>query len=191
MTIAGKPRRKASSASVTAVSKRRCGLCGKATNLTRTECCGQWICDDEDTYVMFSYARNSCHRNHRRYTLCAYHNTEGHSGQWKKCATCREDFATEIYVYYGTNEYNFDKLANPPAYEPTRCSKCGVVIVLSEGGYSSMGDQHYCEECTAARMGDLFGPARRRGRQGKVRGPHPPARGSVRTRLTRRRPSGR
>src|ERR1039458_3867900 len=40
----------------------RCGLCGKKGKLTRTECCGQWICDDEDNYVVFSYARNSCHR---------------------------------------------------------------------------------------------------------------------------------
>ncbi len=62
------------------ICKPRCGLCGKATNLTKTECCGNWICDDEDQYVMFSYARNSCLRNHRRYTLCGYHHTEGHEG---------------------------------------------------------------------------------------------------------------
>lgn len=28
--------------------KPRCGLCGKTKNLTKTECCGNWICDDED-----------------------------------------------------------------------------------------------------------------------------------------------
>ena len=82
-------------------------------------------------------------------------------------------------------------VVNPPAYDPTRCAQCGVVIVLSEGGYSSVGDQHYCEKCTAARMGDLFAPARRRGRQGKVRGPQPRPRGGVRSRSTRRRSSGR
>ncbi len=93
----------------------RCGLCGKTGNLVRTECCGQWICDDEDQYVAFSYARNSCHRNHRRYTLCGYHENEGHSGSWKTCPKCKEDFSDnlEIYVHYGTNEYNFEKL-NPP-----------------------------------------------------------------------------
>ena len=159
--------------------------------LTRTECCGQWICDDEDTYVMFSYARNSCHRNHRRYTLCAYHAAEGHSGQWTECAGCREAFETEIYVYYGTNKYNFDKLVNPPAYEPARCSKCGAGFVLSEGGYSMLGGKYDCQECTAVRMGDMFGPARRRGRRGEVRAPHPRPRGGVRTRSTRRRSSGR
>ena len=42
--------------------KPRCGLCGKTKNLTKTECCGNWICDDEHKYVMLSYARNSCYR---------------------------------------------------------------------------------------------------------------------------------
>lgn len=47
----------------------RCGLCGKKGELIKTECCGQWICDDEVDYVPFSYDRNSCSRNHRCYTL--------------------------------------------------------------------------------------------------------------------------
>jgi len=126
-----------------------CGLCGKTKNLIRTECCGQWICDDEDQYKVFSYARNSCYRNHRRYTLCGYHHNEGHPGDWKDCPRCREDFETEMYVYYGTNEYNFEKLQNPPAYEPTHCSLCGAVIVLGRGGYSMNGDEYHCGECPA------------------------------------------
>jgi len=101
------------------------GLCRKTTNLTETECCNNWICDDEDQYVSFSYARNSCFRNHRRYTLCGYHHAEGHSGHWKECSQCREDTETEMYVYYGTNEYNFEKLENPPDYEPTKCQVWG------------------------------------------------------------------
>ena len=60
-------------------------------------------------------ARNSCHRNHRRYTLCAFHHGEGHPGDWQTCPKCRKSFPTEIYVRYGTNEYNFVKLENPPA----------------------------------------------------------------------------
>lgn len=126
----------------------RCGLCGKEDNLVRTECCGQWICDDEDNYVVFSYARNSCHRNHRRLTLCAYHHGEGHPGKWQECPKCRADFPAEIYVGYGTNEYNFEKLPNPPAYEPTRCAGCGVVIKLSDGGYSEGPKGILCEKCT-------------------------------------------
>jgi len=125
-----------------------CGLCGKTTNLTKTECCDQWICDDEDQYVLFSYARNSCHRNHSRYTLCGFHHAEGHSGDWKNCQQCRESIETEMYVHYGTNEYNFEKLQDIPNYEPTRCSKCNAVIVLSEGGYSTQGDEYFCSRCT-------------------------------------------
>lgn len=126
----------------------RCGLCGKTKNLTRTECCGNWICDDEYKYVLFSFARNSCHRNHSRYTLCAYHFYEGHLGDWQTCPQCRESFETEMYVWYGTNEYNFVKLENPPSYEPTRCASCGRVIRLGEDGYTITPDSKYfCLEC--------------------------------------------
>jgi hypothetical protein len=136
-------------------NKPRCGLCGKTRNLTQAECCGNWICDDEHKYVLFSYARNSCHRNHRRYTLCSYHHVEGHKGDWKDCPKCRKEFETEMYVWYGTNEYNFEKLPNPPAYEPTHCSECGAVIVLGEGGYSQHGGEYRCQRCTEAEFGKL------------------------------------
>ena len=127
----------------------KCGLCAKKGKLTRTECCGQWICDDGDEYVPFSYARNSCYRNHSSFTLCGYHYNEEHSGDWKTCQKCRNDFETEIYVYYGTNEYNFEKLENPPDYEPTKCCKCGAVIILGEGGYLHDKNGYRCGKCMA------------------------------------------
>jgi hypothetical protein len=130
-----------------------CGLCGNTKNLTKTECCGHWICDDAHQYVAFSSARNSCYRNHDRYTLCSVHHQEGHKGRWQDCAKCRKSVPTEMYVYYGTNEYNFEKLSNPPAYEPTHCRQCGRVIVLGEGGYSVAGDDHFCGRCAVERMG--------------------------------------
>jgi len=126
----------------------KCGLCGKTKSLTKTDCCGQWICDDEHKYVMFSYARNSCSRNHRRYTLCSHHFEEEHPGDWKTCPKCRKDFEPEMYVYYGTNEYNFEKLENPPKFKPTRCAKCKKVISLGEGGYSIKGKLYFCMECS-------------------------------------------
>ena len=124
-----------------------CGLCGKKGNLTKTECCGRWICDDADNYVLFSYSRNSCYRNHDRYTLCGYHHAEGHSGDWKTCAQCRDSIETEMYVHYGTNKYNFEVLEDPPSYEPTRCSKCNRIIKLAKGGYSVLGDEYTCSGC--------------------------------------------
>jgi hypothetical protein len=136
--------------------KPRCGLCGKTRALTRTECCGRWICDDEHKYVLFSYALNSCHRNHRRLTLCGYHHVEGHAGSWKECSLCKCGFETEMYVWYGTNEYNFERLEHPPSYEPTKCSMCGTVIVLSQGGYSMRGTEYWCEACTVNEMESVF-----------------------------------
>lgn len=131
---------------------KRCFLCGKRTKLVKTECCGQWICDDESSYQLFSYARNSCHRNHRRYTLCGSHHAEGHEGPWKTCSKCPEDFETEMYVHYGTNDYNFEKLENPPAFEPTLCDSCGNVIKLAEGGYSMGRRGTFCFNCSAKRF---------------------------------------
>jgi hypothetical protein len=136
-------------------AKPRCGLCGKTKNLIKTECCGQWICDDEQKYVLFSYAQNSCSRNHRRYTLCAFHHQSGHKGRWRDCKLCRKSFQTEIYVWYGTNEYNFEVLANPPHYEPTLCDRCGVVIKLGTDGHSIGPRGTLCERCT--NLGD-YGP---------------------------------
>ena len=134
----------------------RCGLCGKSGKLTRTECCDQWICDDEEEYVLFSYARNSCYRNHSRYTLCAFHYNEQHEGDWQECQECRDELETEMYVWYGTNEYNFVKLANPPTYKPTRCAKCKRVIKLGEDGYSMRGGSYYCERCTGFDLSRLL-----------------------------------
>lgn len=132
---------------------RRCGLCGKTSRLTQTECCGEWICDDEGSYVMFSYTRNSCSRNHRRYTLCSYHHQAGHAGDWRECQECRNEFDAEIYVYYGTNQYNFAKLENPPAYEPALCSGCGTRLNLGEGGYSLSQKGYFCLQCTDKQLG--------------------------------------
>jgi hypothetical protein len=137
--------------------KPKCGLCGKSGRLVRTECCGNWICDDEASYRPFSYERNSCARNHRRHTLCAFHHTEGHEGHWKQCAACRGSFDTETYVDLGTSEYNFEVLEDPPAFEPTLCMECGARIVLAEGGYTESAAGRLCAPCTARKYPMLRG----------------------------------
>ena len=152
MAKSSKPKTTKPAASRPAGAPRRCGLCGKTTRLTKTGCCGRWICDDEDDYVLFSYAQNSCHRNHDRYTLCARHHAEGHDGAWQDCHQCRAAFATEMYVYYGTNAHNFEKLRDPPAYEPTKCTACGTIIRLAEDGYSMSAGGYFCDSCTAKRL---------------------------------------
>lgn len=57
-----------------------------------------------------------------------------------------------MYVWYGTNEYNFEKLPNPPEYDPTHCSDCGKVIRLGREGHSMQGDNYWCERCSVRRM---------------------------------------
>lgn len=129
-----------------------CGLCGKSKKPRyKTECCGNWICGDESEYVMFSYSRDICSRNHRRFTLCGFHHTEKHKGDWKTCKKCREDFKHELemYVWYGTNEYNFEKLENPPKFTRTHCAGCDKIIRLPDGGYSSLKGIYVCDECMA------------------------------------------
>ncbi len=54
-----------------------------------------------------------------------------------------------MYVYYGTNEYNFLKPENPPSYEPTRCKQCRTVIRLAEDGCTMKGKNYYCERCSS------------------------------------------
>ena len=126
----------------------QCGLCGATENLTRIPCCGNWICDDATQYVMFSFASNSCYRNHEQFTLCAYHHHEGHVGLWPTCAECRESFEPEMYAWYGTNEYNFRKLEHPAAYAPTRCTSYGTIIRLAVDGYVINRERGYlCRLC--------------------------------------------
>ena len=127
----------------------RCFLCGKRSKLIQADCCGKWICNDEHKYVAFSYARNSCHRNHSRFTLCAFHHGNEHEGDWQTCEKCKENFKDqmEMYVWYGTNEYNWETLPNPPSYEPTTCIKCGRVIPLADGGYKINKDGYTCDNC--------------------------------------------
>lgn len=127
-----------------------CGLCGNSRKKRyKTECCDNWVCGNESDYELFSYSRDICSRNHRRFTLCGYHHTEEHTGDWKTCKKCLEGFQHELemYVWYGTNEYNFEKLENPPKFEPTYCSKCGKHLILPEGGFSLFLGIYRCEDC--------------------------------------------
>ena len=126
---------------------KKCGLCGKKKKLTKTSCCNNWICDDHDKYVAFSYARNSCSRNHQRFTLCGTHYDEGHKEKWQDCKKCKKEIIPEMYVYFGTNEYNFEKLKNPPKYKPTKCSRCSKTIKLGTEGYGILSGEYTCEKC--------------------------------------------
>jgi hypothetical protein len=55
-----------------------------------------------------------------------------------------------------TNEHNFQKLPNLPAFEPTCCCHCSKVINLGEGGYSRSGGKYTCMECCSPEIRALF-----------------------------------
>lgn len=129
---------------MTKTKKKACGLCGVTENLIKTECCNNWICDDVHTYVLFSYATNSCYRNHDRYTICAAHYKSGHSGRWQECKKCRDEYRLENYIDFATNDFNFEKLKNPPTITMI-CACCGFksnnirdfLLQTSKGFYCS------------------------------------------------------
>jgi len=54
-----------------------------------------------------------------------------------------------MVAWYGTNEYNFEKMPDPPPYDPTKCSRCGVIINLGPDGYTRSGDEYWCKSCAA------------------------------------------
>lgn len=90
-----------------------------------------------------SYARNSCARNYRRYTACANHQNERHSGQdWKECSCCTgktADWGGENTAWYCTNNYctgeriEQDKV---PDFESSVCIKCNKHVKLQLESYS-------------------------------------------------------
>ena len=126
------------------LDKPKCGLCGSTKKkLTKTLCCDNWICDDVDSYVIFSYARNSCYRNHDRYTLCAYHHHEEHTGHWQDCKKCKESFDLPNYTESGTNEHNFEVLKNIEAFTLS-CANCNFTANSVDKFAYQTSNGYYC-----------------------------------------------
>lgn len=102
------------------MKRKACGLCGKAGGkLRKTECCDNWVCNDYHKYRLFSYALNSCSRNHDRYSACSYHFIESHPGEWQDCIQCKE------------NVVNDDFPINEAYYErKPRVSKVNILLII-------------------------------------------------------------
>ncbi len=137
-------------------TKPKCGLCGSTQKaLTKTFCCDHWICNDEHTYAPFSYARDSCYRNHDRYTLCSYHYYEKHTGSWQDCEQCKSDFDLPDYVNMGTNEYNFEVLKNLEKVT-IACVNCGFTADTIDAFPYQTSKGYYCpqKKCQEAAFKD-------------------------------------
>jgi hypothetical protein len=57
-----------------------------------------------------------------------------------------------MFAWYGTNEYNFEKLEHPPEFAPTHCSGCGRVISLANDAYMAADNKYWCEICAQERL---------------------------------------
>eukprot|EP00985_Skeletonema_marinoi_P002868 scaffold1176_cov182-Skeletonema_marinoi.AAC.6 len=126
--------------------REKCGLCGKTDGpFTVTDCCGVTICDTEGQYQMNSYEREGqCARNHRSQSICGFHNSEGHDGEWKTCKACEEFFHPYDYAVKATSQavggtarrYNFDDNVRSdihPADVPfPTCHKCEALVNTTE-----------------------------------------------------------
>ena len=66
---------------------------------------------------------------------------------WKDFEECKEEYETGLYVYFGTNEYNFEKLKNPQRFKPTKCANCSTRIHLGQDGYSIKAGKYWCGRC--------------------------------------------
>src|SRR5713226_2101149 len=56
--------------------------------------------------------------------------------------------STPRTMWIWQNAYNFEKLQNPPSYQPTKCAECGKVIIRAHGGYSMVPNKGYdCGTC--------------------------------------------
>lgn len=112
----------------------KCGLCKKTNTesfdacgkqLIRTKCCQNWICDDSHEYVINSFKKTSCWRNHERYTQCGIHFKKGHKEEWQTCKQCEYDNKSDMvtYIDHASNEYNFEPRKDLSRIE-IQCSNC-------------------------------------------------------------------
>eukprot|EP01133_Synstelium_polycarpum_P012996 gene12996-15287_t len=156
-------------------SEKKCHICGQQPSrnlkLTRTECCGNWVCDNEDQYQLFSGSRDFCGRSHAKYTICGTksHTARKHqSPDWRTCQQCKVEPpekgmlaglfggppSKESSLYFGTNGYNFMPMLNVPYNRVTvDCGRCKrAFLSYIEGSSLTMGDNTIiCPECEGKR----------------------------------------
>lgn len=106
-----------------------CAICAGQKNLERADCCGNWICNNEKDYQLYSYSRHFCSRSHRMYTCCGSHHAEGHKGDWRSCEPCTDRLGGARY--YATNVYNVTPALESPrgsTMVTAACTRCGVRV---------------------------------------------------------------
>lgn len=136
--------------------RRMCGLCrARKPPFKYTECCRRVVCADEGNYVLMSYGRNSCSRNHNRYTNCSNHNQAGHAGRWQDCAACKNGYDEYDWWTFGSNPpdlaacCNFpDDVLQGPRPSLPLCSGCRRPVDTATEAHSFGATGLCCMACT-------------------------------------------
>jgi hypothetical protein len=94
------------------IKGEHCRFCGSSkVALVKTVCCEQWICCDTKA---FSYRGGGfCQDQHERYSLCYSHHMEGHTGHFKDCQKCVNNFSPEDYAEFLSNSINYPAHSEP------------------------------------------------------------------------------
>ncbi|GBF92203.1 hypothetical protein Rsub_05285 [Raphidocelis subcapitata] len=134
----------------------QCPLCLKSNGevaMTRTQCCGNALCDTSGEYVLMSYSRDFCERSHDRYTLCGYHGEEREcdkSKDWRECPRCLSFGQLPDRLWRGLNAYNFCPLKSTDVPRHSRCDRCdGCQRLYMSGveGSAFSGGRSLCPRC--------------------------------------------
>lgn len=120
------------------LSGEYCGLCKNNDNLTITECCRNFICNEFD---------DGCLKEHLNETVCGMHYINKHEGKWQECIKCQNNLGNELFNFHGINGSNFERLSEHLPFEKTRCCKCTRRIFLALEDYHRENKIFTCINC--------------------------------------------
>ena len=94
------------------VPGQHCRFCGDpSVPLIKTKCCNEFICCDKKT-VSFR-GGGFCQFEHEHNSMCYFHYSEKHSGEWETCQEC-QTFWKETQGQYIQGEMPKKKLHETP-----------------------------------------------------------------------------
>ena len=76
-------------------------------------------------------------------TFCLTHYYSKHKGKWQECKQCKDEYSIENYVYFATNDFNFEKLPNAPKIT-IRCVNCEFESNTMEDFAFETSEGFYC-----------------------------------------------
>ncbi|MBI4864626.1 MAG: hypothetical protein HY815_30880 [Candidatus Riflebacteria bacterium] len=125
----------------------QCIVCGGGRKVTTTACCDLPICDDWAEFVPYSDPVDCCSRSHDRYTLCGYHHSVGHDGDWVSCRECWDAFPSDLYACFAENRFNLPSEVPLVVGQLSRCDACGREVSLLAESFWAVSGELICSRC--------------------------------------------